>query len=108
MRNVWIITRRELRSYFGTPLAYVFVVIFVALTGAFAFYVGNFFERGQADLRSFFTYHPWLYLLLAVAEGRMIQFVRSAFRRDPLEGWDVQWPMLSAGVFRAASTTHAA
>lgn len=67
MRNAWIIARREFAAYFGTPLAYVFVVIFVALTGAFAFYVGRFFERGQADLLSFFSYHPWLYLLLVPA-----------------------------------------
>ncbi|MFV0295036.1 MAG: ABC transporter permease [Hyphomicrobiaceae bacterium] len=67
MRNIWIITKRELSAYFGTQLAYVFAVIFVALTGAFAFFVGNFFERGQADLISFFQYHPWLYLLLVPA-----------------------------------------
>jgi ABC-2 type transport system permease protein len=65
--NVRIIARRELASYFGTPVAYVFVVIFVALTGAFAFFVGGFFERGQADLQPFFNYHPWLYLLLVPA-----------------------------------------
>jgi ABC-2 type transport system permease protein len=67
MRNVLIIARRELGSYFGTPLAYVFAVIFVALTGAFAFYFGNFFDRGTADLSSFFLYHPWLYLILVPA-----------------------------------------
>ena len=67
MRNVLIITKRELNAYFGTGLAYVFAVIFVALTGAFAFFIGNFFERGQADLVSFFQYHPWLYLLLVPA-----------------------------------------
>jgi ABC-2 type transport system permease protein len=62
-----IIARRELAGYFGTPVAYVFMVIFVALTGAFAFFVGGFFERGQADLQTFFNYHPWLYLLLVPA-----------------------------------------
>ena len=67
MRNIRIIAKRELGAYFGTPLAYVFVVIFVALTGAFAFYVDNFFLRGQADLLSFFSYHPWLYLMLVPA-----------------------------------------
>jgi ABC-2 type transport system permease protein len=67
MRNIWTITKRELGAYFGTPLAYVFAVIFVALTGAFAFFIGNFFERGQADLQPFFNYHPWLYLLLVPA-----------------------------------------
>lgn len=67
MRNTWTIARRELGAYFGTPLAYVFVVIFVALTGAFTFYVGGFFVRGQADLLPFFNYHPWLYLILVPA-----------------------------------------
>jgi ABC-2 type transport system permease protein len=65
--NAWIIARRELGAYFGTPLAYVFVVIFVALTAAFAFYLGRFFDRGQADLQPFFNYHPWLFLLLVPA-----------------------------------------
>jgi ABC-2 type transport system permease protein len=69
LRNTWIVGRREFQAYFATPIATVFLVIFVALTGAFAFYFGNFFERGQADLTSFFIYHPWLYLLLVPAIG---------------------------------------
>ena len=67
MRNIRVIAKRELRSYFSTPLAYVYIVIFLALTGAFTFYIGQFFGRGQADLGSFFGYHPWLYLLLVPA-----------------------------------------
>lgn len=67
MRNVWIIAKREFSGYFNTALAFVFVVIFVALTSAFAFYVGNMFGRGQADLQVFFQYHPWLYLMLVPA-----------------------------------------
>jgi len=67
MRNIAIIFRRELVSYFATPLAYVFIVIFLALAGALAFFVGNFFERGQADLQPFFSFHPWLYLVLIPA-----------------------------------------
>ena len=67
MRNVWIIAKRELMGYFGSPLAYIFIVIFVAMTGAFAFRIGNFFDRGQADLIPFFSYHTWLYLLLVPA-----------------------------------------
>jgi ABC-2 type transport system permease protein len=62
-----IIMRRELRAYFATPLAYIFIVIFLALAGSFTFFLGNFFERGQADLTSFFTFHPWLYLFLVPA-----------------------------------------
>lgn len=67
MSNVLIIFKRELASYFSTPIAYVFLVIFVALSGVFTFYLGNFFGRGQADLRSFFQFHPWLYLFLIPA-----------------------------------------
>src|ERR1700749_4970110 len=67
MRNVGIILRRELSSYFATPLAYVFILIFLVLASAFTFYLGNFFERGQADLDPFFTFHPWLYLFLVPA-----------------------------------------
>ena len=67
MANILTIAKRELGAYFGTPVAYVFAVIFVAMTGAFAFYFGNFFDRGQADLTAFFVYHPWLYLILVPA-----------------------------------------
>lgn len=67
MSNTWSIFKRELSSYFSTPIAYVFLVIFVALSGVFTFYIGSYFERGQADLRSFFQFHPWLYLFLIPA-----------------------------------------
>ena len=67
MRNTYFVFRRELAGYFATPVAYVFLVIFLAMAGAFTFYLGNFFERGQADLQSFFTFHPWLYLFLIPA-----------------------------------------
>jgi ABC-2 type transport system permease protein len=59
--------RRELTSYFATPVAYVFIVIFLVLMGTFTFYLGGFYERGQADLRAFFNFHPWLYLFLVPA-----------------------------------------
>lgn len=67
MGVVTSIARRELRSYFATPLAYVFIVIFLVLTGLFTFYLGGFYERGQADLTPFFSFHPWLYLFLVPA-----------------------------------------
>ena len=67
MSNVRIIMRRELASYFATPLAYVFILIFLVLANAFTFYLGGFYERGQADLDPFFTFHPWLYLFLIPA-----------------------------------------
>lgn len=67
MANVWTIFKRELGAYFTTPIAYVFAAIFVFLGGVFAFYLGSFFERGQADLEAFFQFHPWLYLFLIPA-----------------------------------------
>jgi len=67
MDNMRIVLRRELSSYFATPLAYVYIVIFLMLTGVFTFYLGNFFERRQADLIPFFMFHPWLYLFLIPA-----------------------------------------
>ena len=67
MNRIFAITRRELISYFSTPLAYVFIVIFLVLTSTFTFYLGNFYERGQADLSAFFNFHPWLYLFLVPA-----------------------------------------
>jgi len=59
--------RRELAAYFATPVAYVFIVGFLLLAGIFAFYVGGLFERGQADLKPFFGYHPWLYVVFMPA-----------------------------------------
>lgn len=62
-----IVLKRELQSYFSTSIAYVFVLIFLVLAGAFTFYLGNFYERQQADLTPFFSFHPWLYLFLIPA-----------------------------------------
>lgn len=67
--NLSVIFRRELASYFATPVAYVFIVIFLIMAGAFTFYLGNFYEREIADLQSFFQFHPWLYLFLVPAIG---------------------------------------
>lgn len=67
MRAIAVIFKREMHSYFMTPLAYVFIVIFLILSAAMTFYLGNFYERRQADLISFFNFHPWLYLFLIPA-----------------------------------------
>src|SRR3954470_4188223 len=67
--NIKAIMKRELGGYFTSPIAYVFLVIFLLLTGFFTYTVGNFFERGEASLVSFFTWHPWLYLFLVPAVG---------------------------------------
>ncbi|QWF70364.1 ABC transporter permease subunit [Methylomonas paludis] len=67
MNPAWVLFKREFRSYFATPIAFVFIVIFLLLSGALTFYLGDFLERGQADLEPFFRFHPWLYLFLVPA-----------------------------------------
>lgn len=67
MRNILTIASRELAGYFSTPVATVFIVIFLVLQGALTFNLGNFFDRNQADLSSFFTFIPWVFLLLVPA-----------------------------------------
>jgi ABC-2 type transport system permease protein len=67
MRNTMIVFRREMAGYFATPLAYVFIVIFLVMAGVLTIFLGNFIGQGQADLVSFFTLHPWFYLFLIPA-----------------------------------------
>lgn len=67
--NIKAITKRELAGYFASPVAYVFIVIFLLLCGFFTFMAGGFFERDQASLVSFFMWHPWFYLFLVPAVG---------------------------------------
>ena len=67
MKNTWILCKRELSSYFATPIAYVFIVVFLLLNGVVTFYFGNFLGRGQADLVPFFSFHPWIYMLFVPA-----------------------------------------
>ncbi|MDE0704997.1 MAG: heme exporter protein CcmB [Rhodospirillaceae bacterium] len=66
-RTVAVIFRREFAGYFASPVAYVFLIVFLALAGALTFFIGNFFQRNQADLDSFFVFHPWVYLFLMPA-----------------------------------------
>src|SRR3954468_18491482 len=67
--HVKTIAKRELSGYFASPVAYVFFVIFLLLTGFFTFMAGGFFERSEASLVAFFLWHPWLYLFLVPAVG---------------------------------------
>lgn len=69
MKPVITIAKRELTGYFASPVAFVFIVIFLLLSGFFSFMVSGFFERGQASLETFFVWHPWLYLFLVPAVG---------------------------------------
>lgn len=67
MNGLRLVSQREFMGYFATPLAYIFIVIFLFLTGLTTFYLGQFFETGEASLKNFFSFHPWLYLFLIPA-----------------------------------------
>jgi ABC-2 type transport system permease protein len=69
MRTIGIVARREFLGYFATPLAPVFLVIFLGVSAALPFYIGGFFDRNIADLEPFFSFHPWLYMVLVPAIG---------------------------------------
>jgi ABC-2 type transport system permease protein len=85
--NIKAIMKRELGGYFTSPIAYVFLVIFLLLTGFFTFTVGNFFERGEASLVSFFTWHPWLYLFLVPAAGMRLWATMELLLTMPITTW---------------------
>lgn len=67
MKTLWPLFKRELCSYFITPVAYVFTLLLLILSGTSTFYLGDFYQRNQADLEPFFDYLPWLYALLLPA-----------------------------------------
>ena len=69
MKSILTITKRELAGYFNSPVAYVFLVIFLLMTAAFTFLIGQFMDRNQATLQPFFMWHPWIYLFLVPAVG---------------------------------------
>ncbi|MEZ5729788.1 MAG: ABC transporter permease subunit [Burkholderiaceae bacterium] len=69
LRTVGVVLGREFRGYFASPLAAIFLIVFLSLGAGLTFFAGSFFERGQADLASFFTWHPWLFLILMPAIG---------------------------------------
>src|SRR5258708_7817874 len=69
MKPILTIAKRELSGYFASPVAFVFIVIFLLLSGFFTFMVAGLFSRGQANLEAFFTWHPWRYLFLVPAVG---------------------------------------
>lgn len=67
MKSLLAVYRRELLSYLTTPLAYVFVAVFLIAIGTFTFQVGRFFDEGRADLAAFFAFHPWLFIVFMPA-----------------------------------------
>ena len=66
LRNIWTIGKREFKSYFESPIAYVFIVVFLVLLGSLTFFVSDYFREGEgkANLQAFFVWHPWMYLFL--------------------------------------------
>jgi ABC-2 type transport system permease protein len=111
MSGVAAVFKRELASYFATPIAYVFIVIFLVFAGVFTFFYGGFYEAGQADLsNSFFYWHPWLYLFLVPALSmRLWAEERKSGSIEllmtlPLEAWQaVAGKFLAAWAFTAIS-----
>jgi ABC-2 type transport system permease protein len=108
MRNILIIAGRELAAYFATPVATVFIVIFLVLQGALTFNLGNFFDRGQADLNPFFTFIPWVFLLLIPAitmrlwaEERRLGTIELLLTLPITQGQAVVGKFLAAWVFCA-------
>ncbi len=106
MRVMLTITRRELASYFSTPLAYIFMVAFVAAAGAATFYFGDFMGRRQADLSPFFQFHPYLFLVLIPAIGMRLwaeerrQGTMELLMTLPITSWQaVMGKFLAAWVF---------
>ena len=69
MRQIYFITKKELTGYFFSPIAYVFICVFLLASMACTFYLGNFFASSEASLSIFFRFHPWLYLFLIPAVG---------------------------------------
>jgi len=103
VRNTLAIFKRELGGYFATPVAYVFIVIFLFLTGIFTFYLGGFYEREQADLQPFFAFHPWLYLFLIPAISmRLWSEERKTGTIELLMTLPVSMPQAVSGKFLAA------
>ena len=105
MKAVRAIFRRELGSYFATPIAYVFIVIFLVLSAIMAFYLGGFYENRQATLSAFFIYHPWLYLFLVPAISmRLWAEERKSGSLELLMTLPVTTPQAVIGKFLAAWT----
>ncbi len=103
MTAIYTVARRELAAYFASPLAYIFITVFLALSAALTFHLGGFFERGQADLEPFFQFHPWLYLFLIPAIGmRLWAEERKSGTIELLASLPLSTPVLVLGKFLAA------
>jgi ABC-2 type transport system permease protein len=101
--NTTVILKRELKSFFDSPIAYVFLVVFLVLLGFLTFSVGRYYENGQADLRAFFFWHPWVYLILVPAAAmRLWAEERRSGTIELLLTMPVTMPQAILGKFLAA------
>ena len=99
------IYRRELHAYFTTPLAYVFLVVFLIALGVFTWEAGDFFNTGRADLSPFFSWHPWLYVVFMPALAmRLWADERAAGTSELLFSLPVGLPGVLTGKLLAAWT----
>lgn len=100
--TVWLIFQREFKAYFRTPLAAIFLLVFLGLVAGLSFFAAGFFDRGQADLSAFFLWHPWLYMILMPALGmRLWAEERRSGTIELLMTLPVQTWQLVAGKFLA-------
>ena len=107
--NIKTVMKRELGGYFNSPVAYVFIVIFLLMMGIFTFMFGFFFERQQASLKdSFFFWHPWLYLFLVPAVAMRLwseerrQGTLELLLTMPITGWQaIVGKFLASWIFLA-------
>ncbi len=103
IRNTKTIARRELVSYFESPVAYVFTIVFLMLISFLTFFVSSFYEAGQADLRAFFFWHPWVFLILApAATMRLWSEERRSGTMETLLTLPITMPQAMLGKFLAA------
>ncbi|MFN2352126.1 MAG: ABC transporter permease [Kiritimatiellia bacterium] len=103
MKNTRAIARRELVSYFESPVAYVFTIVFLVLVSFITFFVSNFYEAGQADLRPFFFWHPWMFLMLVPAAAmRLWSEERRSGTLETLLTLPLTVPQAMLGKFLAA------
>lgn len=103
MSSLWCIFRREFAAYFATPIAFVFLLVFLFAASGFTFYLGGYFESGQADLDIFFNFHPWLYLFfLPALSMRLWAEERRSGSIELLLSWPLPLWSIVAGKFLAA------
>jgi ABC-2 type transport system permease protein len=65
MKHTVAVIKKELRTYFNSPIAYIFIVVFLALSSWL--FLRSFFISGQADMRDYFSILPWVFLFLIPA-----------------------------------------